>query len=138
MINNFLIKKESAPIRQSVKLIDLLMRPQVELIELIEIIPDLKSLVQSIPSRATEIIEATEINIKYSGYIERERANAQKLEHLEHISIPSDYDFRKIQSLSMESRIKLSRIKPKTIGQASRIPGVSPADINVILVHFGR
>ena len=83
-------------------------------------------------------LKNAEICIKYEGYIERERANARKIERLEHISIPSGFDYRKITSLSMEARIKLSRIKPQTIGQASRIPGVSPSDINILLVYFGR
>ena len=138
IINEYLQKKETAPIRQSIKLIDLLMRPQVSIKELIEKIPDLSDLVKTIPSRTDEIVEAAEITIKYSGYIDREKANANKIERLEYISIPEQFDYRKIASLSMEARIKLSRIKPKTIGQASRIPGVSPSDINILLVHFGR
>ena len=137
-INEYLKQNCTAPIRQSIKLIDLLMRPQISLKGMIEIIPDLSALVKSFPSRTDEIVEVAEITIKYAGYIERERTNAQKIERLDHISIPTGFDFRKIKSLSMESRIKLSRIKPLSIGQASRIPGVTPADINVLLVHFGR
>jgi len=137
-INEFLEKNGTAPIKQSLKLIDLVLRPQVSLQGIIYQIPELEKLIQSISQRQQEIIEAAEIVIKYKGYIEREKANAQKLERLEHISIPLDFDYRKISSLSMEARIKLSRIKPQNIGQASRIPGVSPADINVLLIHFGR
>jgi tRNA uridine 5-carboxymethylaminomethyl modification enzyme len=137
-INEYLEQNGTAPIRQSVKLIDLLMRPQISLQSLINQIPDLQQFVNGISRRKDEILETAEITVKYSGYIEREKNNAQKLERLEHISIPNGFDFPKITSLSMEARIKLSRIKPQTIGQASRIPGVSPADINVLLIHFGR
>ena len=138
VINDFLEICKTAPIRQSLKLIELLLRPQVSLKGLSAQIPELNELTQSISHRKDEIIEAAEISVKYEGYIERERANAQKLERLEHIVIPAGFDFRKITSLSMEARIKLSKINPQTIGQASRIPGVSPADINILLVHFGR
>ncbi|MDE6862258.1 MAG: tRNA uridine-5-carboxymethylaminomethyl(34) synthesis enzyme MnmG, partial [Alistipes sp.] len=85
-----------------------------------------------------EMIEAAEIEIKYHGYIEREKFIAQKLHRLENIVIPDGFDFNSMQSLTIEARQKLSRIRPATIGQASRIPGVSPADVNVLLVKFGR
>jgi len=137
-INSYLEQNATAPIRQTLKLIELVLRPQVSLQGLIFKIKDLENLTQKINHRKEEIIEAAEITMKYAGYIEREKTNARKIERLEHISIPSDFDFRKLNSLSMEARIKLSRIKPNTIGQASRIPGVSPADINVLLVFFGR
>jgi len=137
-VNYYLQQCETAPIKQTVKLIDLVLRPQVSLQGLISHIPDLMTHTQYIPDRTDEIIEAVEIAIKYEGYIERERANADKIERLEHISIPAGFDFHKINSLSMEARIKLSRIRPQTIGQASRIPGVSPSDVNILLVHFGR
>ena len=138
-INQYLENCGTAPIRQTVKLHDLVMRPQISLKDLIEQIPDLAQLVNTIPALIhTEIVEAAEITMKYAGYIERERVNAKKLERLEYISIPIGFDYRKMTSLSMEARIKLSRIKPKTIGQASRIPGVTPADINILLVNFGR
>ena len=138
IINEYLEQCQTAPIRHSLKLVELLMRPQISLHEIEKQIPDLAQKIQSIQSRREEIREAAEITIKYSGYIEREKTNAKKLERLEHIAIPSNLDFRKITSLSMEARIKLSRIKPQTIGQASRIPGVSPSDVNILLVHFGR
>jgi tRNA uridine 5-carboxymethylaminomethyl modification enzyme len=137
-INAYLEQSGTAPVRQTIKLVDLVMRPQISLQRLITQIPDLEQMIDKLPNRKDEIVEAAEILIKYAGYIEREKANAQKLERLEHITIPVSFDFRKINSLSMEARIKLSRIKPQTIGQASRIPGVSPADISVLLVHFGR
>ncbi len=85
-----------------------------------------------------EVLDAAEIRIKYSGYIERERKLAEKMLRLEYVEIPEDFDFRKITALSMECRIKLERYRPRTIAQASRISGVSPADISVLLVYFGR
>ena len=84
------------------------------------------------------MIEEAEIQIKYKGYIEREKMIAEKLHRLENIRIPADFDFNGMQSLTIEARQKLSRMRPETIGQASRIPGVSPADVNVLLVRFGR
>ena len=138
LINDYLIHKDTSPLRQSVKLIDLIMRPQIEINELIERISDLSEVIKRIPNRTDEIVEAAVINIKYAGYIERERINAKKIERLEYVSIPEGFDFRKLNSLSMEARIKLMRIKPLTIGQASRIPGVTPADINILLIYFGR
>ena len=138
MINDFLEHKKTSKIKQKVKLLDLLMRPQLNLHELILQIQELRQLLDNISQRKDEILEAAEIEIKYAGYIEREKKNANKLKRLEHINIPSGFDFRKMTSLSMEARIKLSKIMPKTIGQASRIPGVSPSDINILLVHFGR
>ena len=85
-----------------------------------------------------EEIEAAEIQIKYKGYIEREKQNAEKIHRLEEVSIPKEFDYMQMNSLTIEARQKLSRIRPKTIGQASRIPGVSPADVNVLLIKFGR
>ena len=85
-----------------------------------------------------EVIEQVEIEVKYSGYIEREKATAEKLQRLEEIKIPAGFDFQRITSITIEARQKLCRIQPTTIGQASRIPGVSPADINVLLIYFGR
>ena len=86
----------------------------------------------------SEIIEEAEIEIKYSGYIEREKAVAEKLHRLENIAIPANFDYSQMQSLTIEARQKLEKIRPATIAQASRIPGVSPADINVLLMRFGR
>ena len=85
-----------------------------------------------------EILESLEINIKYNGYVERERQVAEKIKRLENIVIPENYNYSKINSLSTEARIKLKKLKPGSIGQASRIPGISPSDINVLLVHIGR
>ena len=137
-INSYLERSLSTPIRQKVKLFDLLMRPEINLNGLMNIIIELEQFEKKFGLRTQEIIEATEIIIKYAGYIEKEKTNAKKLERLEHIQIPGGFDFRKLTSLSMEARIKMSRIKPATIGQASRISGVTPTDLNILLVYFGR
>ena len=103
----------------------------------IAVLPKLKKFVEA-NGITEEIIELADIEIKYSGYIERERSVAEKLHRLEGIAIPTDFDYMSMQSLTIEARQKLQRIRPATIGQASRIPGVSPADINVLLIRFGR
>ena len=105
---------------------------------LIEEIPKLKCLIEEINNRRKEIIESAEINIKYEGYIKREKNLAEKIKRLENIKIDEKIDYSKLKSLSTEARQKLKRIKPKSIGQASRISGVSPADISVLLVYMGR
>ena len=102
-----------------------------------EVLPKLRRFIESQGIDA-EAIEEAEIQIKYKGYIEREKFIAEKLHRLESIRIPEDFDFFSMNSLTIEARQKLNRIRPKTIGQASRIPGVSPADVNVLLVKFGR
>jgi tRNA uridine 5-carboxymethylaminomethyl modification enzyme len=104
---------------------------------LVEVLPKLKKFVEQ-NGITDEIIEEAEIEIKYSGYIERERLVAEKLHRLENITIPDNFDYTQIQSLTIEARQKLEKIRPATIAQASRIPGVSPADINVLLMRFGR
>lgn len=104
---------------------------------LIENIPVLKNFIDN-NNISKEIIEEVEIQIKYKGYIEREKLIAEKLRRLENIRINEDFDYYSLQSLTMEARQKLTKIKPSTIGQASRIPGVSPADINILLIKFGR
>ncbi len=138
-VNAFLENKNTATLKQSVKLYDLVLRPQVTLSELADTIPSIKQLFDDIKeNRREEIIEAAEIKIKYSGYIDREKLIADKLQRLENISIENKFDYGSIQSLSTEARQKLTKINPKNIGQASRIPGVSPNDINVLLVLLGR
>jgi len=137
-INSFLEINQTTPINQSIKLITLLLRPQITLLDLITHISELKDLVKTIPNRHNEIIESAENLIKYEGYIERERKNAKKIGRLEHIILPSKFNYRELTSLSMEARMKLARIRPSTIGHASRIPGISPADINILLTFFGR
>nr|MBR2110996.1 tRNA uridine-5-carboxymethylaminomethyl(34) synthesis enzyme MnmG [Alistipes sp.] len=125
------------PLTQGRKLYDIVLRSGVTLKSLIEVVPRLKKFVEK-EEFTTEVLDQTEIQIKYRGYIERERFFADKLHRLENIAIPEDFDFNAMQSLTIEARQKLTRIRPTTIGQASRIPGVSPADINVLLVKFGR
>lgn len=117
---------------------DLLLRPQITIENLSNIFPEIKEYINKIPACADEVVEATEINIKYAGYIHREKLAAEKLQRLEQIHISSDFDFNSIQSLSTEARQKLTRIHPATIGDAARIPGVSPNDISVLLVLLGR
>ena len=127
-----------APLRQGCKLVDLVLRPQLSILQLAEWVPALERQLARIPSRREELIECAEILIKYSGYIERERQQAEKLERLEHVFIPEALDYSSIQALSTEARQKLERIRPTTIGQASRIPGISPHDVSVLLVLAGR
>jgi len=137
-INTFMEKAETSPIRQKVKLIEIAKRPQVHLNELIDEIEELREIAESCGRRAGEIIEATEIAIKYEGYITRERQMADKIKRLDRIRLDEHFDYDRLKSISTEARQKLTRIKPATIGQASRISGVSPSDISVLLLYMGR
>ena len=137
-INSFLESVGTSPLKQGVKLIDLITRPQVSIETLMEAIPALKEQVEMIPNRKEEIIESANIKIKYEGYIKRERIIADKITRLEDIQIKDKFNYNGIQSLSTEAREKLTTINPQTIAQASRIPGVSPNDISVLLVLLGR
>ncbi len=137
-INPFLERIGTAPLKQGVKLIDLLMRPHVDLEVMAGEITALRELLGSIDERREEIIESADIRIKYSGYIKREQVMADKITRLEDIRIKDKFNYNEIQSLSTEARQKLTRINPETIAQASRIPGVSPNDISVLLVLMGR
>ena len=136
-INDYLKSVNSEPLTQGRKLYDILMRNNVTFESLQRVLPKLKKFIADNEMNA-EMIEEAEIQIKYKGYIEREKFIAEKLHRLENISIPSDFDFHSMNSLTIEARQKLSRIRPTTIGQASRISGVSPADVNVLLIKFGR
>ena len=136
-INDYLKSVNSEPLTQGRKLYDILMRNNVTFESLQRVLPKLKKFIADNEMNA-EMIEEAEIQIKYKGYIEREKFIAEKLRRLENIAIPSDFDFHSMNSLTIEARQKLSRIRPTTIGQASRIPGVSPADVNVLLIKFGR
>ncbi len=136
-INDYLKSVNSEPLTQGKKLSDLMMRNGVTFETIRTALPKLDKFIVKEGIRPDEIEEA-EIAIKYSGYIERERQIAEKLHRLEEISIPEGFRYEEMQALTIEARQKLSRIRPKTIGQASRIPGVSPADVNVLLVKFGR
>lgn len=136
-ISDYLKSIGSEPLTQGRKLHDILMRNNVTFESLEKVLPKLHRFIESHRIDA-EAIEEAEIQIKYKGYIEREKFIAEKLRRLENIRIPGDFDFFSMNSLTIEARQKLSRIRPKTIGQASRIPGVSPADVNVLLIKFGR
>ena len=136
-INDYLKSVNSEPLTQGRKLYDILMRNNVTFESLQTALPKLKKFIAENEIDA-EVIEEAEIQIKYKGYIEREKFIAEKLHRLENILIPDDFDFHSMNSLTIEARQKLSRIRPTTIGQASRIPGVSPADVNVLLIKFGR
>ena len=137
-INAYLNQMGYSDLQHGCKLIDLVTRPNITIKGLSEVIPTLKETIGKLNRIPDEIIESTEINIKYKGYIERERLAASKLQRLNNIHLPENFDYNSIQSLSTEARQKLSRSKPSTIGEASRIPGVSPNDISVLLVLMGR
>ena len=136
-INDYLKSVGQEPLNQGRKLYDILMRNNVTFESLQKVLPKLQRFIEKQGIDA-EVIEEAEIQIKYKGYIEREKFIADKLHRLENIRIPDNFDFFSMNSLTIEARQKLNRIRPKTIGQASRIPGVSPADVNVLLVKFGR
>lgn len=137
-INAFLEKVGTSPLRQKLKLYELAKRPQVTLKDLIGLVPKLMEISQQCGKRVEEVLESVEITIKYEGYINRERQMADKIQRLENIKLDESFDYGKLKSLSTEARQKLSRIQPRSIGQASRISGVSPSDISVLLIYMGR
>lgn len=167
-VNDYLVSRGSSPLTQGRRLADILQRPQISLLDFVTNVPRGTQVMDMIKSSVAkeaymflpympaigemdgnvendfyesyknEILEGVEIGIKYEGYIERERRIADKILRLENVKIPANFDYNSLKSLSIESRQKLSRIKPQTIAQASRIPGVSPADISILLVYFGR
>ena len=137
-INAYLNEMGYGELQQTCKLIDIVARPNVTISGMAEVLPELKEKIELLGARKEEIVESTEINIKYKGYIEREKLAADKLRRLDNIRLPKDFDYNGVQSLSTEARQKLSRIQPATIGEASRIPGVSPNDVSVLLVLMGR
>ena len=134
-INSWLEQIGSTPLREGCKISDLVLRPQIQLQELAQVLPYLKAKTENL---SDEIIESCEIQIKYAGYIKREKMEAQKLQRLDQIRIPDSFNYNEVQSLSTEARQKLTKIKPKTIGEAQRMPGVSPNDVSVLLVLMGR
>ena len=138
LVNDYLRSKNSAELKNGCKLSDLVLRPQLNITDLVEVIPALKQKTDLISSRKEEIIEATEVLLKYEGYIEREKLIAEKLQRLEHVALKGRIDYNSILSLSTEARQKLTKIDPDNIGQASRIPGISPSDVNILLVLLGR
>ncbi len=137
-INGFLAENGTSPIKQTVKAIDILTRPQIEIYDFLKAIKLNYDSENDSDNLLGEAIEQAEILIKYSGYIDREKGIAEKLKRLETIKINSEFDYKSLNSLSTEARQKLSKIKPASIGQASRISGITPSDINVLLVHLGR
>jgi len=134
-INGYLESKDSAPLRQKMKLHPVLLRPNVSMTELRQTLPELNDFLSQYND---EFIELAEINMKYEGYIKREREQVEKMNRLEEVRLHDNFDYHQLNSLSAEAREKLSRMKRRTIGQASRISGISPADISVLLVHMGR
>ena len=137
-INDALEKLGTARLVHGCKLVDLLSRPQVTIETLSPAIPAFQAILDKISFHKDEIIEAAEIQIKYKGYIDRERQIADKIHRLESIRIKGKFDYETLNSLSTEARQKLKKIDPDTLAQASRIPGISPSDINVLLVLLGR
>ena len=135
-VNPILVSKDSSEIKQSVKMHKVFSRPKIGFKEMVK----LKKVKKYIKENqvAENVIEQTEVQVKYSGYIDKEKLNAEKLNNLEKISIPSSFDYLKVKSLSTEAIQKLMEIKPTTLSQASRVSGVSPSDISVLLVYMGR
>ena len=138
LINDALEKLGTASLTRGCKLMDLIIRPQITITSIAEYIPSFKAYLDKITDRKEEIIEAAEVLIKYQGYIDRERMIADKIHRLESIRIKGKFDYNSLNSLSTEARQKLVKIDPETLAQASRIPGISPSDINVLLVLLGR
>ena len=136
-VNSVLADKDTDPLKQKVRIDGLLLRPQLHFKELIDAIPHLSSFISSLEGLTEEIIEQAEIRIKYQGYIDKERDMANRLGKLENLVIREDVDYQELGSLSFEAREKLSKIRPRTIGQAARISGVSPADISVLAIYLG-
>ena len=137
-IDSWLESIGSTALREGSKISDIILRPQVTITALSEVVPTLKQYIDKIEYNRDEIVESCEIQIKYEGYIRREKLEAQKLQRLDQIRIPDHFNYNEVQSLSTEARQKLTRIRPKSIGDANRIPGVSPNDISVLLVLLGR
>ena len=138
IVNGALEAIGSTPLVYGCKLEDLVARPELNFEKLYAIVPELKEKIEQLPNRQEEIAEAAEIHIKYKGYIERERMVAEKMHRLENIKIKGKFDYPNLTAVSTEARQKLERIQPDTLAQASRIPGVSPSDINAMLVLMGR
>lgn len=137
-VNSLLEACGSTPLHGSCKISDLIGRPQLSIRKLAEVLSPLREALAKLPNRSEEITDAVEVKIKYKGYIERENLVAEKMHRLEDIKIKSRFHYSEILELSTEARQKLERINPETLAQASRIPGVSPSDINVLLVLLGR
>jgi len=138
-VEELLAKSGSSPLRQGVKLRDLIQRPQLTIASLAEYVAPLRKMIDALPDdRREEIVEAAEILIKYDGYIAREQMLADKLRRLEEVKLRQDIDYSQLKALSTEARQKLARQRPATVGEASRIPGVSPSDVNILLIMMNR
>jgi tRNA uridine 5-carboxymethylaminomethyl modification enzyme len=137
-INSQLKRLNTPELQQKEKLAKILLRPEINLQHLVNGSEQLNEFVNNLNGNNKEITESAEIAVKYESYINREKETAEKIIRLEYVKIPENFEFSKLLSLSTEATQKLNRIKPKNIGQASRIPGVSPSDINTLLVFFGR
>jgi tRNA uridine 5-carboxymethylaminomethyl modification enzyme len=137
-INEFLEMSGTTRIRQKVKAVNIAARPQISLKKFLELITREKPLKAVNAENFGEIIESAEIRIKYEGYIQREKIIADKIKRLESLKIPEDINYSELLSISTEGRQKLTRIKPENIGQAGRISGVSPSDLNILLLYMGR
>ena len=136
--NPVLLEKESMPINQQVKITSLLTRPHIGLEDLLRVCPEARTAANIASEINPDVLVQTEIQLKYEGYIEREKEQANKLARLEDLIIPETVDYDQMKSVSLEAKEKLRKIKPRTIGQAARVSGVSPSDISVILIHLGR
>jgi tRNA uridine 5-carboxymethylaminomethyl modification enzyme len=137
-VNALLEKAGSSPLKQKIKLATLLLRPQIGIQDLVSTSLSLQKYLDEFPEISESFLDEAEIQVKYEGYISKERDLADKLERLDDIHLKEDFNYSSLPSISYEAREKLSRLKPRTLGQASRISGVSPADISVLLVHLGR
>ncbi len=137
-VNPLLIEKESAPISQQMKITSLLTRPHISLSDLLRVCPEANEAAMIASEKEPDVLTQTEIQLKYEGYIEREKEQANKLDRLEDLVIPDSVNYDEMKSVSLEAKEKLKKIKPRTIGQASRVSGVSPSDISVLLIYLGR
>jgi tRNA uridine 5-carboxymethylaminomethyl modification enzyme len=137
-VNTYLTSVDSSPIQQKVKLDSLIARPHVQMTDIVAPLPQMQSILNSFGLLAKEVVEQAEIKIKYQAYMEKEREMAERMTRLDHIKIPLEFDYQSLQSLSTEARIKLKKIKPENLGQASRISGINPSDISVLMIHLNK
>lgn len=136
--NAVIVPRGTSPIKQKIKLYDLLLRPQLSFADVAELSQSIEPILATTDGLRAEVIEQVEINGKYEGYLTKERELAEKLTRLEDVPLDVDTEYSRLTSLSMEARQKLDKVKPRTLGQASRISGVSPADLSVLMVYLGR
>jgi tRNA uridine 5-carboxymethylaminomethyl modification enzyme len=136
--NAVIVPRGTSPLKQKVKLYDVLLRPQIGFGDLLPLSEDLGTLTDYFGDLRSEVIEQVEINVKYDGYLAKEREMAEKLNRLEDVPLEFEMDYHRLTSLSIEARQKLDKVRPATLGQASRISGVSPADLSVLMVYLGR